>query len=116
MLKARVRIAVVTLLLVSLAAPALAGQYEDELLVRSVTTAESRWTDTDRGLVLALLAERKETCSSCGHPMSVCRDPSTAGSWTVVEEICQPTRVAQVKAEEGVKSKKRGVVILTRRT
>jgi len=32
-LKARVRIAVVTLLLVSLAAPALAGQFEDELLV-----------------------------------------------------------------------------------
>jgi hypothetical protein len=93
-------------------------EYEDGLLVRSVTTAEARWTDTDRGLLLALLAERKDVCPSCGHPMSVCRDPSTAGSWTVVQEVCQPTRVAQAEAEKvaEAKPKKRGVVFKTKRT
>jgi len=81
-----------------------------------VSVAESRWTDTDRGLVLALLAEQKETCSLCGHPMSVCRDPSTAGSWTVVQEVCQPTRVAQARSEDLAKTKTRGAVLMTRRT
>jgi hypothetical protein len=70
----------------------------------------------DRGLLLALLAERRDTCSQCGHQVSECRDPKTAGSWTVVEEICQPSRVAQVKAEDAQKAKKRGVVLMTRRT
>jgi len=83
-------------------------------MVRSVT--EPEWTDTDRGLVLALLAERKDICPSCGHPMSVCRDPSTAGSWTVVRDVCQPSRIAQAVSEDVAKSKKRGVVISTRRT
>ena len=91
-------------------------EYEDGLLVRSVAVTESRWTDTDRGLALALLAERKGTCTSCGHPMSVCRDPATAGSWTVVQDVCQPTRVAQAAFEDVAKSKKRGVVVSTRRT
>lgn len=66
--------------------------------------------------MLALLAERKETCPSCGHPMSVCRDPATAGKWTVVQTVCQPTRIAQAEAENVAKSKKRGVVLSTRRT
>jgi len=83
-------------------------------MVRSV--AEPEWTDADRGLVLALLAERKETCTSCGHPMSVCRDPSTAGTWTVVQDVCQPSRIAQAVAEDVAKTKKRGVVFATRRT
>jgi len=85
-------------------------------LVRSFTTTEPEWTDVDRGLVLALLAERKEVCSSCGHPMSVCRDPSTAGTWTVVQDVCQPTRIAQAVAEDLAKSKKRGTMLSTRRT
>lgn len=74
------------------------------------------WDDTDRGLVLALLAERKDTCPQCGHLVSECRDPKTAGSWTVIEEICQPSRVAQAKAEEVFERKRRGVVLMTRRT
>ena len=82
--------------------------------MRSV--AEPEWTDADRGLVLALLAERKDICPSCGHSMSVCRDPSTAGSWTVVQHVCQPSRIAQAVSEDVAKSKKRGVVLSTRRT
>lgn len=91
-------------------------EYEEGLLVRSTTTAEPEWTDLDRGLALALVAEKRETCNQCGHPMSQCRDKKTAGHWQVVEEICQPSRVAQVRAEENAKDKRRGVVVMTRRT
>lgn len=70
----------------------------------------------DRGLLLALLAEKAETCHLCGHPIAQCRDRATAGSWTVVEDICQPTRVAQAAAENAAKRKRRGVVFLTKHT
>lgn len=64
---------------------------------------------------MALLAERAETCPECGHPKSACRDRKTAGSWQVVEEVCQPSVVAQVKAEQAHEAKRRGVVIMTKR-
>lgn len=79
--------------------------------------AEPEWSDVDRGLLLALLAERAEICSLCGHPMSVCRDPKTAGSWRVVEDVCQPSVVAQATAENLAEQKKRrGLVLMTHRT
>jgi len=86
-------------------------EYEDGVLVRSIT--EPEWSELDRGLLLALLAERAETCSMCGHLMSECRDKKTAGSWLVIEDICQPSRVAQATVEN---SKTRGAVFSTRRT
>ena len=86
-------------------------EYDDGVLVRSVT--EPEWSELDRGLVLALLAERAETCPMCGHLMSECRDPKTAGSWTVTEVICEASRVAQATAEN---SKSRGAVFNTHRT
>lgn len=85
-------------------------------LVRTVTTAEPEWTEADRGLVLALLAEQRETCPMCGHPMSVCRDQNTAGQWQVKEQICQPSRISQAAAESVSESKRRGVVLMTKRT
>jgi hypothetical protein len=85
-------------------------------LVRATTTTEPEYSDLDRGLLLALLAERRETCPSCGHQMSECRDPRTAGTWQVLDEICQPTRVSQAVAEDIQQSKRRGVVLMTRRT
>lgn len=88
-------------------------EYEDGRLVRSVT--EPRWTEMDRGLVLALLADRAETCSQCDHPMSMCRDPKSAGQWQVLQDVCQASRVAQAVAEDVHKTKKRGVVLSTRR-
>jgi hypothetical protein len=94
-------------------------EYDDDgLLLSSVTTAESVWTEQDRGLLLALLAERRETCSECGHPTSQCRDPKTAGHWQVVRSICEPSRVAQAEASNMAESKvkQRGVVLSTRRT
>lgn len=87
-------------------------------LVRTVTTAEPEWSDLDRGLVLALLAEQRDICSSCGHPMSMCRDPNTAASWQVLEEVCWPSLASQVAIDNAheSKSKRRGVVVMTRRT
>lgn len=73
------------------------------------------WDETDRGLVLALQAEEDETCPQCGHLISECRDPKTAGSWRVVEQICEPSRVAQAAAENAFESKRRGVLFLTQR-
>jgi MinD superfamily P-loop ATPase len=74
------------------------------------------WDDTDRGLVLALLEERAETCSSCGHPTSVCRDHNTAGHWDVVEDTCEASRVAEAVMENNVKAevKRRGLIVSTR--
>jgi hypothetical protein len=82
-----------------------------------VTVTEPRWTDLDRGLLLALLAEQRETCSECGHPMSQCRDPKTAGHWEVIRAICEPSRIAQAEASNlaEAKTKQRGVVLSTRR-
>lgn len=92
-------------------------EYDDAgRLVRSVTLAEPEWSEHDRGLVLALLAERADTCSACGHQISECRNPKTAGTWTVTEQICEPSRVAQAAAENNSEKKKRGVQYLTRRT
>ena len=63
----------------------------------------------------ALLAYRADTCPSCNHQMSECHDPKTARSWEVLQHVCQPSLVAQVKAEEAQKDGKRGVMISTRR-
>jgi hypothetical protein len=65
--------------------------------------------------VLALLAEQREICQMCGHPMSVCRDPKTAHTWEVKEEICQAARISQAAQENAHEGKKRGVVLMTRR-
>jgi len=80
-----------------------------------VTVAEPDWSELDRGYVLALLAERAETCQQCGHPVSECRDKKTAGSWAVVRSTCYPSQVAQAEMENVRKEGRRGVVFATRR-
>ena len=53
----------------------------------------------------------------CQHPMSVCRDEKTRGTWTVVRDICLPSQVAQAEMENDQKAGgKRGVVYSTRRS
>lgn len=87
-------------------------RHEDGLLVESVT--EPEWSEHDRALLLALLLEQKETCPTCGHPVSVCRDPKTAGRWQVVKSICQAGRVMQAEAENAAETKQRGLLLGTR--
>ena len=71
-----------------------------------VTVTESVWTEHDRALLIALLAEQRETCPSCGHPMSLCRDPRTAGRWQVVTSICEATRVREAQAHNLAEAKR----------
>lgn len=73
------------------------------------------WSVDDRAAVLALREQEAETCTMCGHPMSECRDPKTEQTWSVVEEICQPSRIAQAVADNNAKAEKkvRGVVLKT---
>lgn len=52
----------------------------------------------------------------CGHPMRLCRDRKTAGTWQVVVDICEASRVAQVQQENNAKNNVRGAVISTRRS
>lgn len=89
----------------------------DGRLVGSTTVTESEWSPTDRAWVAALRAEEAERCPECGHPMSVCRDPRTAGQWRVIEGICEASRMAQAIAENNRKDEhpRRGLVLSTRR-
>jgi len=63
--------------------------------------------------VQALFAERKATCPGCGYPTDVCRDPSTAGTWQVHTQICEPGRVMQAATED---TKTRGLYVWATRT
>jgi len=89
---------------------------EDGRLIRSVTVSSPEWTDDDRALVLALREEQANTCPMCGHPMDECRDPATARTWRVHEEICQAGRVAQAIADNRAEEHVRGLHIYTSRT
>jgi hypothetical protein len=81
-----------------------------------VTVREPEWTEHDRALVLAHLAEEADRCPECGYPRSVCRDKNTARTWQAVREICQPSVMAQVEFEAIHRDKVRGAVVTTRRT
>jgi hypothetical protein len=61
---------------------------DDGLLVAAITEREPEWLDDDRDQVLALLAEQAETCPGCGRPLDECRDPETARTWRVVDDLC----------------------------
>ena len=63
---------------------------------------------------MAVMAERAEKCDMCGHPMSLCRDPKTARQWSVIEEVCQPSLVAQAVAQDERNTGRRGLTLSTR--
>jgi hypothetical protein len=69
------------------------------LTARSVVTRPSPWTDEDRAWLLALRIEQRETCRGCGQPMAEARDPTTAGSWTVVVSTCQACVVLEAELD-----------------
>ncbi len=83
-----------------------------------MTVRQSRWTETDRAYVRALLDYDADTCPSCSHQMSECRDPKTARTWQVLTHICEPTRMVQVELDNAAEAarKQRGVMYSTRRT
>lgn len=88
-----------------------------ELTGRSVITRPSPWTDEDRGWLIALLAEERETCRGCGQPLDVCRDPQTAGTWSPVQQTCQACVVLEAEGENLSEGKRRrGVYLGVRRS
>ena len=57
-------------------------------VVAAATEREPLWTDDDRAWLLALLAEQRETCAGCGHPLDECRDPAGEKTWRLVVDTC----------------------------
>ena len=89
--------------------------YESDRLVRAVTTQEPRWTNDDRGYLLALEAEEREVCPGCKQPLAECRDPATARQWEVVPERCQACIPLQAKLDDAG-NESRGWYFAVRRT
>lgn len=89
--------------------------HEGGLLVSSTTVREPEWTDQDRGWVLALLAEKADTCPGCGHPVSECRDPATRGQWSYEATVCQACVIAQAVSDNAAEAKTRGLYVGTYR-
>jgi hypothetical protein len=62
---------------------------EYDRLTAAVTEREPEWLDDDREWLLALLAEQRNTCSGCGHPVDISHDPDTAKTWRLQTSTCQ---------------------------
>jgi hypothetical protein len=72
------------------------------------------WTDEDRDLLLALLAEDAVACTGCGHPLDVTTDGANRGRWDVKRRTCEACLVLEAAVgndHEGAKTA-RGVKYL----
>lgn len=71
----------------------------------AVIETEPDWLDDDRLELLALLAERANTCRGCGHPIDEAHDPGTERTWRLVADTCQACLVLDMdrhnQAESG---------------
>jgi hypothetical protein len=79
-----------------------------------VTVRESEWTEEDRALVLAFIANERGQCPGCGHPVEECRDRATGANWQVFTETCWASRWASKVAEDN--AGQAGLYIYTKRT
>lgn len=59
-------------------------EYEDGLLVRSVTAREPEWTEDDRAWMFALSLYRSQQCPLHGGPLSECTSTEEDGPEFVV--------------------------------
>jgi hypothetical protein len=68
-------------------------EYEDGLLVRSVTTREPLWTEQDLAEILALAEYRDSLCTCCGLPKdSVLIHERDAPKFVVTKRYCLARR------------------------
>jgi hypothetical protein len=76
-----------------------------------LTSPDPLWTDEDRNLLLALLAEEREECEGCGWPLEISTDPKTQRTWTVHRTTCEACRILAVEVSNDAESKRphRGV-------
>ncbi len=56
-------------------------EYEDGLLVRSVTTHDPAWLDEDLGYAKGHRRNEADRCPGCGLPLSETTDPEHEGSY-----------------------------------
>lgn len=82
-------------------------------LVSSTTIRDPDWSDLDRGWVLALIEEQADTCTGCGQPNELCRDPATRGQWGVAKTTCWSCLVVEADADGRAESgrKDRGLYV-----
>lgn len=76
-------------------------------MIRSVTTADPLWTDEDRNLLLALLAEEREECSGCRQPLEISTDRRTQGTWQVKRITCEACRILEAEIGNDHEAKRR---------
>lgn len=83
-----------------------------------MTTADPLWTDEDRDLLIALLAEERDECAGCGHPLEVSTDRKTQQTWQVHRRTCEACRVLEAEVDNDLeaKTRKRGVRYAVTRT
>lgn len=68
-------------------------EYDGDLLVRSVTTAEPEWTEHDQAVAVALTRYREGLCSCCGLPQSMTlADEAVAPRFVVSKRYCLARR------------------------
>lgn len=82
-----------------------------------MTESDPLWTDEDRDLLLALLAEEREECSGCGRPLAETTDPANRGGYEVHREACEACLVLEAEVENDHEhSRPRGVKYMVLRT
>lgn len=76
-------------------------------LLRSVTTAEPRWTEQDRAEALALTLYRSRPCPcGCGNPADLTLIPEEQGPGWQVEETTCTARLALIERQNAVADKR----------
>lgn len=76
-------------------------EYDDSgLLVRSVTSRESRWTEQDRAEVLALADYRDGLCPcGCGHQMAETLSHEEKGPQFIADRVVCRARLQLIEAQ-----------------
>lgn len=76
-------------------------EYEDDRLVRSVTTREPEWDEEQQALMLAHLMHERLTCSGCGGHLPDTTDPKADGAYIADEPIrCHRCTAIAMRAEQ----------------
>lgn len=64
------------------------------------------WTDEDRDLLLALIAEEHGECDQCRHPLEISTDRKTQRTWQVHRSTCEACRVLEAEMGNDAESKR----------
>jgi hypothetical protein len=72
-------------------------------MVRSVTSAEPEWADTERDWMVALAVYEAGLCPSCGRPRSVCTDKANEGRFRADLPMRCHATTAALEAQKGYK-------------